>query len=58
MFPFSLSGSPVAVIRGGTDADRCMPIGIQIIGAHWQEKQILRVAAYLERNLKNWVPAL
>ncbi|MFW0887195.1 UNVERIFIED_CONTAM: amidase [Pseudomonas sp. JL1] len=56
VFPFSLSGSPAVVIRAGTDPTTGMPIGIQIVGPHWQEERLLAVAAFLERELERWSP--
>ncbi|VVM55469.1 amidase [Pseudomonas viridiflava] len=57
VFPFSLSGSPAAVIKCGNDPQNGMPIGIQIVAPHWQEEQLLRVAAYLESEFEGWQPA-
>ncbi|KPB72988.1 amidase [Pseudomonas cannabina] len=56
VFPFSLSGSPAVVIRAGHDPVSGMPIGIQIIGPHWQEKRLLTVANFLEREMTRWSP--
>lgn len=47
--PFSFAGLPVIaapVWRAHYD----MPIGVQIIGAPWQEHQVLRVAQFLEQQ--------
>ncbi|MGF6455155.1 amidase [Pseudomonas frederiksbergensis] len=56
VFPFSLSGSPAVVIRAGHDPANGMPIGIQIVGPHWQEERLLAVANFLERELERWSP--
>jgi len=56
VFPFSLSGSPAVVIRAGHDPVSGMPIGIQIVGPHWQEERLLAVANFLERELERWSP--
>lgn len=56
VFPFSLSGSPAVVIRAGADPATGMPIGVQIVGPHWQEERLLAVAAFLERELECWSP--
>ncbi|MFJ2683811.1 amidase [Pseudomonas sp. NPDC087342] len=56
VFPFSLSGSPAVVIRAGHDPVSGMPIGIQIIGPHWQEERLLAVANFLEREMTRWSP--
>ncbi|BBP76220.1 amidase [Pseudomonas sp. Ost2] len=58
VFPFSLSGSPAVVIRAGHDPDSGLPIGIQIVGPHWQEERLLAVAAFLERQLERWTPVM
>jgi amidase len=58
VFPFSLSGSPAVVIRAGHDPVSGLPIGIQIIGPHWQEEQLLAVARFLERELPRWSPVM
>lgn len=58
VFPFSLSGSPAVVIRAGHDPVSGMPIGIQIIGPHWQEERLLAVASFLERELPRWAPVM
>lgn len=58
VFPFSLSGSPAVVIRAGHDPVSGMPIGIQIVGPHWQEERLLAVANFLERELMSWSPVV
>ncbi|WP_404823487.1 amidase [Pseudomonas capsici] len=58
VFPFSLCGSPAIVIKAGHDPANGMPIGIQIVAAHWQEEQLIRVASFLERELEDWQAAL
>ncbi|WP_191830426.1 amidase [Pseudomonas fluorescens] len=57
VFPFSLSGSPAVVLRAGTDQSTGMPIGIQIVSAHWQEAKLLAFARQLEEVLPKWEPA-
>ncbi|WP_341659458.1 amidase [Vibrio sp.] len=52
VFPFSLSGSPAIVIPVSRCSDTGMPIGIQIVGKHWSEHQILAVASALEASLQ------
>lgn len=56
VFPFSLSGSPAAVIPAGRCPDSGMPIGLQLVGRHWDEHQLLAAAAHLERLLPAWRP--
>ncbi|MFJ7793369.1 amidase [Pseudomonas sp. NPDC096950] len=58
VFPFSLSGSPAVVIRAGHDPVSGLPIGIQIIGPHWQEERLLAVANFLEREMTRWSPVI
>ncbi|UUQ65477.1 amidase [Pseudomonas fuscovaginae UPB0736] len=58
VFPFSLSGSPAVVIRAGHDSQTGLPIGIQLVGPHWQEERLLAVAAFLERQLARWTPVM
>ncbi|WLE62566.1 amidase [Burkholderia plantarii] len=57
VFPFSLSGSPAVVIPAGRCPDSGLPIGLQLVGRHWDEHQLLAVAAHLERRLPAWEPA-
>lgn len=45
---FNLTGNPAMVLPCGRTADK-LPIGLQIVGAHWQEEKIIQVAhAYEE----------
>ncbi|MGH8438064.1 MAG: amidase [Pseudomonas sp.] len=57
VFPFSLSGSPAVVLRAGIDRLTGMPVGIQIVAAHWQEARLLAFARRLESVLPAWEPA-
>lgn len=57
IFPFSLSGSPAVVIPAGNDAKTGLPIGVQIVGPHWHENQILGLARHIERQLGGWKKA-
>ncbi|WP_115827237.1 amidase [Xenorhabdus cabanillasii] len=52
VFPFSLSGSPAIVIPVSKCPETGMPIGIQIVGKHWNEHQILAIASKLESCLQ------
>ncbi len=54
VFPFSLSGSPVVVVPAGTDQVTGLPIGVQIVGPHWHENQLLDLARHIERQLGGW----
>lgn len=56
VFPFSLSGSPAVVIPAGKCPHSGLPIGVQLVGRHWDEHQILALAAHLERHLPAWAP--
>jgi len=57
VFPFSLTGSPAVVIPAGRCPQTQLPIGLQLVGRHWDEHQLLAVAAQLERRLPAWRPA-
>lgn len=54
VFPFSLSGSPVLVIRAGVDEASGLPIGIQIVAPHWQEARLIEFGKRLEAALPKW----
>jgi len=54
VFPFSLSGSPAVVVPAGTDPVTGLPIGVQIVGPHWHENQLLDLARLIERQLGGW----
>lgn len=45
---FNLSGHPAIVLTCGFTADG-LPIGLQIVGAHWQEEKILQLAHAYEQ---------
>jgi aspartyl-tRNA(Asn)/glutamyl-tRNA(Gln) amidotransferase subunit A len=45
--PFSLSGHPVVTIPAPSDG---LPVGVQIVGHHGQDAQLLRVASALEEQ--------
>jgi len=57
VFPFSISGSPVVVMRAGFDPETQLPIGIQIISQKWKEAKLLSFARHLEYILQPWNPA-
>ncbi|MDP9233375.1 MAG: amidase [Actinomycetota bacterium] len=44
--PFSLTGHPVIVIPAATTG---LPVGIQIVGRHGRDQQLIAVASHLER---------
>ena len=44
---FNLTGHPAIVLPCGRTADG-LPIGLQIVGAHWQEEKIIQVARAYE----------
>lgn len=54
VFPFSLSGSPVLVIRAGVDEASGLPIGIQIVAPNWQEARLIEFGKRLEAALPKW----
>jgi Asp-tRNA(Asn)/Glu-tRNA(Gln) amidotransferase A subunit family amidase len=45
---FNLTGNPALVLPCGRTVDG-LPIGLQIVGAHWQEETILRIAKEYEK---------
>ena len=49
--PANLSGLPALSIPCGFDSKQ-LPIGLQIIGKHLDEKTILKIGYFLEQNLK------
>jgi amidase len=53
--PWTLSGRPVLNVPAGFD-DRGLPTGIQIIGNHWRESELL-VAANEYLSTTNWIEA-
>ncbi len=55
--PYSLTGWPVVVVRGGSSPEG-LPIGVQIIAHPWREDVALAVAMQLERDLGGWHPVL
>ena len=44
---FNLTGNPAIVLPCGRTTDG-LPIGLQIVGPHWQEEKILRIATAYE----------
>ncbi len=54
--PYSLSGSPCAVVRAGGSKEG-LPIGVQLVAASWQDALTLRAARAIERALGGWRPA-
>ena len=54
IFPFSVSGSPAVVVPAGIDIATGLPVGVQIVGPHWHENQLLELARHIERQLGGW----
>jgi amidase len=50
---FNLLGWPAAVVRAGKTAEG-LPVGVQIVGRPWREKQVLAVARLIEQKLGGW----
>ncbi|MFN8694125.1 MAG: Asp-tRNA(Asn)/Glu-tRNA(Gln) amidotransferase subunit GatA [Holosporales bacterium] len=48
--PASLAGVPALALPGGY-ADNGLPLGVQLIGNHWQEETLLSIGAVLEQAL-------
>jgi amidase len=53
--PFSLTGWPCAVVRGGTSADG-LPIGVQVVARPWRDDVALAAAGRIEASLGGWQP--
>ncbi|NOZ28320.1 MAG: amidase [Chloroflexi bacterium] len=53
--PYSLTGWPCVVVRGGTSPEG-LPIGVQVVARPWQDDVALAVARELERELGGWQP--
>lgn len=53
LIPYNLMGWPAVVVRAGTSANG-LPIGVQLVGMHGQDYQILHVACALEEQLGGW----
>jgi amidase len=53
--PYSLTGWPCVVVRGGTSPNG-LPIGVQVVAGPWSDGTALRVAAALERDLGGYRP--
>ena len=51
--PYSLTGWPCVVVRGGTSPEG-MPIGVQVVARPWRDDVALAVARELERGLGGW----
>jgi aspartyl-tRNA(Asn)/glutamyl-tRNA(Gln) amidotransferase subunit A len=49
--PFNLTGLPALVIPGGFSSAG-LPIGVQIVGAPWQERKVLQAGRALEKILQ------
>ncbi len=49
--PLNLAGLPGIAIPAGLGVQSGMPVGMQLVGRHFGEKQLLRTAAILERHL-------
>lgn len=54
--PYSLTGYPCAVVRGGT-APEGLPIGIQLVARPWRDDVALAAAAAIEQTLGGWQPS-
>lgn len=53
--PYSLTGWPCAVVRGGTSPEG-LPIGVQVVARPWRDDVALAVAYELEQALGGWQP--
>jgi len=48
----NLAGVPAISIPSGTDGESGLPVGVQFIGRHFDERGIFRAAAWAERQLR------
>ncbi len=53
--PYSLTGWPCVVVRGGTPPEG-LPIGVQIVAQPWRDDVALAVAQQLQTALGGWQP--
>lgn len=53
--PYSLTGYPCAVVRGGTSPEG-LPIGVQVVARPWRDDVALAAAQELEKALGGWQP--
>jgi amidase len=53
--PYSLTGYPCAVVRGGTSPEG-MPIGVQVVARPWRDDVALALAGQIEQALGGWQP--
>lgn len=53
--PFSLTGQPCVVVRGGTDGTG-LPIGVQVVGRVWEDHVAIAAASVIERASGGWRP--
>ena len=54
--PFSLTGWPSVVIRGGTSSGG-MPFAVQVVVRPWREDVALALAGHIEASMGGWRPA-
>lgn len=50
---FNLTGHPVVVIPAGR-SESGLPIGVQVVGKRWRDRQLLAIAKYLTDLLGGW----
>ena len=55
--PYSLTGWPCVVVRGGTSPEG-LPIGVQVVARPWRDDVALALAQELERGLGGWQPPM
>ncbi len=53
--PFSLTGWPCVVVRGGTSPEG-LPIGVQVVARPWRDDVALAVARHIETAVGGWQP--
>ncbi len=53
LLPYSLTGWPSVVVRGGTSPEG-LPIGVQIVAGPWRDEVALAAAALVEELTGGW----
>jgi amidase len=55
--PYSLTGQPCVVVRGGTSPEG-LPIGVQVVARVWRDEMAIAAALAVERASGGWSPPL
>jgi amidase len=52
---FNLLQNPAVAVTAGSTADG-LPVGVQVVARHWEERTALGVARTIERRIGGWRP--